>query len=98
MFESIKRFFYVDPASETLANDYKRKGNEWLAAGNLNAAAQSFRQAISTNPHQAEAYVNLVFVLSEQQHYDEAIKFLKKGSNLSPNNIDAIYLLGVIAQ
>lgn len=98
MFKLIKRFFSLDPASVTLAHDYRKEGNRWLADGNLNEAEKSFRQAININPNQSEAYVNLGFVLSEQQHYEEAIKYLKKGLSISPNNLDATYLLGIIAQ
>lgn len=84
------------PLEESAA--YKKRGNEFLAQGQLEEAAECYRQAILINPRFAEACLNLGFVLHEQMLYQEAETYLKQAVQFDPKLEDAYYLLGAIAQ
>jgi len=77
---------------------FKKRGNEYLASGELENAAKCYRQAIEVNPEFAEAYLNLGFVLNEQKLYGDAEQALKQAILLNPKLEDAHYLMGTIAQ
>lgn len=74
----------------------KKQGNKYLASGNLIKAEECYRQYIDNQPNDAEGYLNLGYVLSEQQKYDSAEPFLLKSVALAPTNADGFYLLGVM--
>lgn len=76
----------------------RRRGNALLAEGKLDEACASYREAIAANPRDADACLNLGFVLSEQQHDQEAEQALKQCVDINPSMTDAFYLLGVIAR
>ncbi len=80
------------------SNACKKQGNEFLAQGLLEEAAECYRQAIAFDPDHAEAYLNLGFVLHGQELYKEAETYLEQASHLNPRMADAYYLLGTIAQ
>ncbi len=86
----------ADSLKESTA--YKKRGNEFLAQGLLEEAAECYRQAIAFDPDHAEGYLNLGFVLHGQQLYEEAETYLKHATQLNPGMADAYYLLGTIAQ
>jgi len=77
---------------------HKRRGNEFLAKGMLEEAAECYRQAVAINPDYAEAYLNLGFVLREQKRYEEAERYLKQAVLINPAMEDAYYILGGISQ
>ncbi len=80
------------------SNACKKRGNEFLAQGLLEEAAECYRQAIAFDSDHAEGYLNLGFALHGQQHYEEAEKHLKHAIQLNSGMEDAYYLLGMIAQ
>ena len=86
----------TDSLKESTA--YKKRGNEFLAQGLLEEAAECYRQAIAFDPDHAEAYLNLGFVLHGQELYKEAETYLKQATHLNPRMEEAYYLLGTIAQ
>jgi tetratricopeptide (TPR) repeat protein len=62
------------PASdfEPAAEAAKNRGNAFLHDGNLDQAAQCYREALRLSPAYAEASVNLGIVFARQQRYAEA--------------------------
>ncbi|WP_173067586.1 tetratricopeptide repeat protein [Sulfurimicrobium lacus] len=76
----------------------KKRGNEFLAQGRLQDAAECYRQAVAVNPQYAEGFLNLGFVLKEQGLYAEAEACLKQAVLINPELEDAFYLLGALSQ
>ena len=76
----------------------KKRGNEFLAQGRLEEAAECYSQAVSINPDYAEGYLNLGFVLNGQKLYEKAAGCLRQALVLNPKLEDAYYILGMIAQ
>jgi predicted O-linked N-acetylglucosamine transferase (SPINDLY family) len=89
------------PAKAVAPNEYvshKKRGNEFLAQGKLEDAAESYRQAVAADPGRAEGFLNLGYVLRELGLLDEAEHNLKRALLIDPAMADACYLLGGIAQ
>lgn len=86
----------IDKANQSAV--YRKQGNEYLAQGAFENAAESYRQAIAINPSHAEAYVNLGYVLKEQKLYEEAERVLIQAIPLNPATEDAYYLLALVSQ
>lgn len=72
---------------------FKKKGNECLAKGELDNAAECYREAIEIKQDHVEAYINLGFVLNEQNLFEEAERTLKQAILLNPEMEDAYFLL-----
>ena len=80
-----------------LAEQLKEQGNRFLSEGRLREAEGCYRRAIEANPGYAIAYLNLGFVLKEQERHDEAEVALSHAVALDSQQWDAWYLLGKIA-
>jgi tetratricopeptide (TPR) repeat protein len=68
------------PADDSKA--CKKEGDEHLKGGRPDAAAESYRRAVSIAPDYLDACIGLGFVLSEQQQYDEAQRYLRHALSL----------------
>ena len=72
-------------------------------ASDLSAPGHHFRRVVirtelySIAPDYLDACVRLGFVLSEQQQYDEAERYLRHALSLDSGNADVHYVLGTIA-
>jgi len=66
-----------------------------MRLGNLEAAAESLRHVLRTNPDLVMAHYNLGFVAYRSRRYDEAEDHLKKACELKPDLPDAFYTLGL---
>lgn len=77
-----------------LKADLFRRGNEMLAAGDLQGAALNYEQALEQAPEAADVHVALGFVYSELRDFDRALPLLERASVLSPQSPDAFFLLG----
>lgn len=77
---------------------YKKQGNEFLAKGLLEEAAECYRQSIAINPDYADGYLNLGFVLKAQNNNEEAAQNLQRALSINPKLEDAYFILGGIAQ
>lgn len=86
----------ANPASESA--NLRRQGNRLLAQGDREAAEACYRQAISVNPAEAGAHLNLGFVLAERGQDAEARGFLEEAVRLDPRLEDAHYLLGTLTE
>jgi Flp pilus assembly protein TadD len=80
------------------SEDYRKQGNEFLAAGNLAQAEACYRQAVAAAPASHAAHVALGFVLLEQGRLDEAGASLRQAVAIDPREADGHYLLGMVAQ
>ena len=76
--------------SETLKN----QGNAHLSNGQLEDAAECYRQAIALTPHYAEAYSNLGYVFEVQGNLDEAVVHYRKATECNSNLLPAHQNLG----
>jgi tetratricopeptide (TPR) repeat protein len=69
-------------------------GNAWQAAGQLDLAIASYRQAIALDPTCADAYSNLGNVQSEQRDYPAAITSYQSALQIRPVFPEALFNLG----
>lgn len=72
-------------AARAAAEQAKQRGNEHLGKGELDAAAECYREAVQLDPDYAEAYNNLAFVLIEQRRHVEAETLLDMALALKPD-------------
>jgi tetratricopeptide (TPR) repeat protein len=70
-------------------------GAEAMRAGNLNAAADDFLQAVKLDPSFAEAYLNLGLVRVQQARYEDAVVTLRRGVAIKPKLRGANLFLGI---
>lgn len=69
-------------------------GNAALDAGDLAHAARCYQSALDLSPNDVSALVNLGFVKSELQLFDESRRLLALALALDPSNMDAWYMTG----
>jgi tetratricopeptide (TPR) repeat protein len=98
MLKKLKRFLSPSATAAADADACKNQGNEHLAKGELDAAAECYRQAIAVAPGYAEAYNNLGFVHLQRGNFDEASKCLDEALRLKPDLANAHYNLGMVRQ
>lgn len=82
-------------------NALRRRGNDFLASGDLAQAEGCFRDALKQDPDDVKCLVCLGYVLNEQGRLSEARIALKRAIGLSSGEPDAYemhYLLGGISQ
>jgi tetratricopeptide (TPR) repeat protein len=84
----------VKAASERAAKDYLNHGLMLAGEGRDEAAAQSFRKAISLRPDWAEAHSLLGSALSRAGNYKEAEEALRKAVALKPDYAEGWYFMG----
>jgi len=84
----------VKAANERAANDYLKHGLMLAAEGQDEAAAKSFRQAISLRPDWAEAYSLLGSALARAGSLKEAEEALRKAVTLKPDYAEGWNYLG----
>lgn len=76
----------------------KKRGNAFLAQGQLEAAAACYQQASVVEPQDVFAWINLGFVLCEQGQLLQARKALHEALRLDPDQHDTHFMLGNVAQ
>jgi len=64
--------------------------------GNLQKAASLYSGALAKNPKNAAAAFELAKIYAESDHYDEALKYAKKATNIEPENQHYLMLLADI--
>jgi tetratricopeptide (TPR) repeat protein len=75
----------------------KRRGDAHLDAGEWDAAAACYRDALAVDPGLAEACINLGYVLIQQAAYEPASAALRQALALDRNSADAHFMLGSIS-
>jgi predicted O-linked N-acetylglucosamine transferase (SPINDLY family) len=78
--------------------EFRRRGNEFLGAGNLTEAEQCYRSGIAADPTDAVCHSNLGYVLFEQGRRSDAVAALEQAVTLDQTDFDAYYMLGNIAR
>lgn len=73
----------------------QRQGQAALAAGNLTAANDALETALSVDPRNRTAFVDLARVATRQKLFGKAIRFTNKALSLEPNDRDALAVQGV---
>lgn len=77
--------------------NFKKKGNDYLASGNIEQAEQCYRQHIIAHPDDSEGYANLAFLLLEKNQLEDAESCLNKAAKIDNVNPDIFYMLGKIS-
>lgn len=80
------------------AESANTRGDEFLASGDLNRAAECYQEAIRILPSYAEAHVNLGVVLGQLQRYDEAEALFSQAAVLKPALWQAHLNRGIVAE
>jgi predicted O-linked N-acetylglucosamine transferase (SPINDLY family) len=79
------------------AEELKNLGNARRAAGDLAAAAESYRRALAISPDYVPALYNLGLVLRQSSRTGEAERCFRRVAELAPADADALFHLGSIA-
>ncbi|GAB4057662.1 tetratricopeptide repeat protein [Uliginosibacterium sediminicola] len=88
----------AEQAHASSAEDLKQRGNAHFNAGQLDAAAACYRQAIALDPQLAAAYNNLAAVLQQQGELEQARQHATQAIVLAPNLSQAHFKLGEITR
>lgn len=67
-----------------------------LKLGNYDGAEKHFRSAINYSPEMVAACVNLSHALKALRRYDEALSTLNRCSDMTANQVDMLYNLGIL--
>lgn len=95
MFRKLRHpFSFAGQAASRGAADWKREGNERLAAGQLDQAVECYRRAVAAAPTDVHALLNLGFSLLEQQQAHGAAEVLTRALRIDPRHHEAHYVLG----
>lgn len=84
----------VKQKSEAAYREYIKGGNFLAGEAKYEAAAKSYRQALSLKPDSAEAHSLLGSALAQAGNYREAEEALKKAISLKPDYAEGYYHLG----
>jgi len=88
----------VDPAlqaRQTEVRQHVARGAELARKGQYAQAEQEYRAALLFDPHNADLYVGLAYVLGQQEKWDDAASAAREALRLNPNNDEAHNTLGV---
>ena len=69
-------------------------GMAYLRTNQYEKATQPLKKAISLNPKELRAYINLSIAYREEGREEEAAEVLEKADELFPKNIEILYNLG----
>ncbi len=83
-------------ASGLQSDSAYKKGTELLAAGDTQAAAEAFSQAIAANPQFVEALQARGELAYQQQDWDKALADFESALALQPDNARLQYLSSLI--
>ncbi len=85
----------LDPARTAAENNFMF-GNVYLDQGELDRAAEYFKEAVASDSTFAPPYVNLGIVYTQIRLFDDAKKAYAKAISLEPQTIDAYYNLAAM--
>jgi protein O-GlcNAc transferase len=92
----------LQPAAGTspslTSEEWRKRGNAHLNAGNLNEAENCYRRGLVSSPLDSICYSNLGYVLGELGRSAESQQMLRKAVELNPADFDALYMLGNLAR
>ncbi|MES2912435.1 MAG: tetratricopeptide repeat protein, partial [Pseudomonadota bacterium] len=74
--------------------ELKKRGNALLSQGMLGEAGRAYRAATLADPQDAAAFVNLGYLLAQQNNWQEAEEALKQALLQDADQCDAHFMLG----
>ena len=80
------------------ANNLKEQADNLLRSGEITQAEECYREAISSHPTFADAYINLSIALRMQKNFVAAAAALNQAQTLNPGDIYIYYNKGVLAK
>jgi len=87
----------VDPAAQARQLEVRQhvaRGAELAKKGHYAEAEQAYRAALLLDSQNAEVYVSLAYVLSQQEKWDDAVSAGREALRLNPNDYLAHLILG----
>lgn len=90
-------------AAQTLAENSDNLDDLYLAAAamldgqNFTTATSIFEKYVSQRPNDSKGFLGFGMALLAQQHYEEGSKALERSLQIDPNQPDAEYQLGIVA-
>jgi tetratricopeptide (TPR) repeat protein len=87
----------VDPAAQARQAEIRQhvaRGAELAKKGEYPDAEQEYRAALLFDPHNADVYDGLAYVLSQQEKWDDAVAAMREALRLNPNTSLAHEFLG----
>jgi tetratricopeptide (TPR) repeat protein len=94
--DSITLFSHAAHAVENNNIAYRILGNNYARRGDVPAAIAALTEALTIEPGDAIAHVDLGVALVEQKRYDEAMHHYRAALALNPRDDNAHYNLGVV--
>jgi tetratricopeptide (TPR) repeat protein len=85
------------PAPQLSAQEYFDQGNALYEQGDLQAAANAFREAVALDDQNAGYWHNLGVTYYSLNALDEARESFQRGLALAPDDAELNYLMGVVA-
>jgi tetratricopeptide (TPR) repeat protein len=79
-----------------LPDVYSYYGQALLNTGDPAGAAEAFRKALAANPNDFVANLQFAVVLRQDEHYDEAQKYLRRALQVRPGDLAVRYQLASI--
>lgn len=86
------------PPLGTHSQAEKHRGDAYLAEGKLEEAATCYRKVLANAANDANIWLNLGYVYSEQKRYLDAKNHLVHALSLNPRAADAWFILGAVAE
>jgi len=80
--------------SDKKSADYVKEGFQFIEDQNFQRAETSFKQALSKNPKNPQAFYGLGGIYNSQARYPEAEEAFKNALRNDPTHVDAHYSLG----
>jgi tetratricopeptide (TPR) repeat protein len=72
-----------------------KAGDAQLAAGNANAATDSFEAALAADPRNRRAYIGMARAAEAQGLPGKAVRFYREALEIDPNDLSALELQGI---
>ncbi|HSN77614.1 MAG TPA: tetratricopeptide repeat protein [Anaerolineae bacterium] len=85
------------PAPQLSAQEYFDQGNALYEQGDLQAAANAFREAVALDDQNPGYWHNLGVTYYSLNALDEATESFERGLALAPDDAELNYLMGVVA-
>lgn len=93
---AIKGFSQSVLVKPNYADAYHNRANIFFKIGRLDLAREGYQTALNFNPTMFQTYLSLTQIDLMERNTDLALAHAKKILELQPNNLQAIYVMGVV--